>query len=190
VIGGVHLHHQVFGIFAMLVAGTALIATTPAGAPLDALSALFGAGAGLTFDEFALWLHVDDVYWAKDGRKSIDATFAILAITGAFASNVGLATGWLGAGSWPWEIVAIGANLLLSLVCLSKGKPIVAAVGVFTGINLFGAVRLAKPTSSWARRRYIGRPKRQARAERRFGERYERRWNRFRDLVAGATTPS
>ena len=38
------------------------------------LSALFGVGAALTLDEFALILHLDDVYWAKEGRGSIEAT--------------------------------------------------------------------------------------------------------------------
>ena len=34
----------------------------------------FGVGAGLTIDEFALWVYLDDVYWAEEGRSSIDAT--------------------------------------------------------------------------------------------------------------------
>jgi hypothetical protein len=36
-------------------------------------SASYGAGAALTLDEFALWLNLQDVYWAKQGRESIDA---------------------------------------------------------------------------------------------------------------------
>ena len=35
---------------------------------------VFGVGAGLTIDEFALWVYLDDVYWAEEGRSSIDAT--------------------------------------------------------------------------------------------------------------------
>jgi len=34
---------------------------------------LFGAGAALTLDEFALWLNLSDVYWAREGRASLDA---------------------------------------------------------------------------------------------------------------------
>lgn len=43
------------------------------------MAILFGIGAALTIDEFALWLYLDDVYWEKQGRISIDA-FIILAI--------------------------------------------------------------------------------------------------------------
>ncbi len=34
---------------------------------------LFGIGAALTIDEFALWVFLKDVYWLQDGRRSIDA---------------------------------------------------------------------------------------------------------------------
>ena len=37
------------------------------------MSFLYGAGAALTLDEFALWLNLEDVYWARQGRASIDA---------------------------------------------------------------------------------------------------------------------
>src|SRR5665809_120138 len=42
----------------------------------------FGIGAGLTFDEFALWLHLDDVYWAEEGRSSVDAVVAAAVFMG------------------------------------------------------------------------------------------------------------
>jgi hypothetical protein len=34
---------------------------------------VYGAGAALTLDEFALWLNLADDYWTKQGRESIDA---------------------------------------------------------------------------------------------------------------------
>ncbi len=37
------------------------------------MSLLYGAGAALTLDEFALWLNLRDVYWVREGRASIDA---------------------------------------------------------------------------------------------------------------------
>ena len=43
---------------------------------------LFGIGAGLTLDEFALWLELKDVYWEKDGRKSVDAMIIAAALAG------------------------------------------------------------------------------------------------------------
>ena len=72
--GDVHVHHVVFGMVAMFVAG--LLAFAPAGweSPWwEILGALFGIGAALVLDEFALILHLEDVYWSEQGRKSVDA---------------------------------------------------------------------------------------------------------------------
>ena len=71
---GVHLHHLVPGIVASLAAGTAIIGFRPGDDSMLFLSALFGAGAALILDEFALVLHLDDVYWTEEGRSSIEAT--------------------------------------------------------------------------------------------------------------------
>ena len=70
--GGFHLHHLVPGIIILLATGYVGIGVAPAtGRPW--LAALFGVGAALTLDEFAFWLNLKDVYWAKQGRDSIDA---------------------------------------------------------------------------------------------------------------------
>jgi hypothetical protein len=64
---------------------------------------------------------------------------------------------------------------------------VTGVIGIFIGVVAFvGAIRLAKPGSWWANHRYTSRPKRTLRAERRYGLRYQERWNRLRDLVAGA----
>ena len=75
-LGGNHIHHQVFGILIIIGTGIALISKTPRGAWLDLAAAIFGMGVGLTVDEFALWLHLEDVYWTDQGRKSVDAIFS------------------------------------------------------------------------------------------------------------------
>ncbi len=60
-------------------------------------------------------------------------------------------------------------------------------IGIVIGIvALVGAIRLAKPGSWWAAHRYVSRPRRAARATHRYDQRHEERWNRLRDLVAGA----
>ncbi len=46
------------------------------------MSVLYGVGAALTLDEFALWLNLEDVYWERQGRESIDAVI----LFGAFLS--------------------------------------------------------------------------------------------------------
>jgi hypothetical protein len=39
------------------------------------MALLYGVGAALTLDEFALWLNLRDVYWEREGRESIRAVF-------------------------------------------------------------------------------------------------------------------
>jgi hypothetical protein len=76
---------------------------------------------------------------------------------------------------------------MLSVICLLKGKVTTGVIGIVISVVAFvGAVRLAKPGSWWATHRYASRPQRAARAAHRYGPRYQRRWNRLRDLVAGA----
>lgn len=77
--GGRHIHHLVPGIILLLITGYLGAALDPTWR--EQLAILFGIGAALTLDEFALWLNLEDVYWAKQGRDSIDAVviFATLA---------------------------------------------------------------------------------------------------------------
>ncbi|MBM9474864.1 hypothetical protein JL107_00235 [Nakamurella flavida] len=183
-IGGVHIHHQVIGILLMLGSGIGLIAVQPAGTALNATALVFGVGVSLAFDEFALWLHLDDVYWTPAGRKSVDAIFVVLAITGVLISGVDVFPS-LG-DTWGPQLGMV-AVLLLSVVCLLKGKIATGMVGVVLfPVALVGALRLAKPDSWWSRRWYTGRARMTRRSRRRFDERYDARWNRLRDLVAGA----
>jgi hypothetical protein len=77
-VGGRHLHHMVFGLGGLLGIGylwLLLVGTDHVkGRPVSrATAAAFGVASALTLDEFALWLTLQDVYWAKQGRKSVDA---------------------------------------------------------------------------------------------------------------------
>jgi hypothetical protein len=90
---GLHIHHMVYGIFLLLITGyLALAFPEKQGKRLVALALLYGIGAALTLDEFALWLNLQDVYWAKQGRESVDIAigaagfFALLAIGAPFWS--------------------------------------------------------------------------------------------------------
>ena len=186
-IAGNHIHHQVFGILIIIGTGIILVSEMPKGAALDAAAAVFGVGVGLTVDEFALWLHLEDVYWTSAGRKSVDAIFCVLAVTGALIGGTSFLSGRVGTATWWSSVFALAAGLMLSVICLLKGKVITGVIGILIGVVAFvGAVRLAKPGSWWATHRYASRPQRAARAAHRYGPRYERRWNRLRDLVAGA----
>lgn len=98
--GGLHIHHLVPGIILLLISGyLGLGLGDRVSIPFMAL--LFGIGAALTLDEFALWLHLEDVYWAKQGRDSIDAVIIMATLLGLgvlghpFFTGVGRAVGRL-----------------------------------------------------------------------------------------------
>lgn len=81
--GAVHIHHLVPGIFLLLISGYLGISFWTKKKIRLIVAILFGIGAALTIDEFALWLYLQDVYWEKQGRDSVDAiiiTATILAI--------------------------------------------------------------------------------------------------------------
>jgi hypothetical protein len=72
--GGLHIHHAVPGIFLSLTAGYLALITEKKST--RKLSVMYGMGSALALDEFALWLELRDVYWAKEGRLSFDAVAA------------------------------------------------------------------------------------------------------------------
>ena len=188
-ISGNHVHHQVFGILIMIGTGIALVLAMPHGAALDAAAAVFGAGVGLTVDEFALWLHLEDVYWTEQGRKSVDAIFCVLVIIGALIGGADFVTGRIGTAAW-WSSVAILAvNLVLCVICLLKGKVVTGVIGIcIILVAIWGAARLARPGSWWANHHYATRPHLARRAASRYDHRNEEFWNRLRDFIAGAPT--
>ena len=186
--GGLHIHHLVFGIVAMMVAGT--LGFGAAGhSPWGEICALvFGIGMGLTIDEFALWVYLDDVYWAEEGRSSIDATVIAagamsLIVLGVNPFNLDSSEGA------PAVIVSALIVVLCVGICFLKGRRLHGILGLFFfPLALYGACRIGKPRSGWARRRYGERnPKKQAKSEARFhpGRRTDRIKEAFRDIVGG-----
>ncbi|HEY1688905.1 MAG TPA: hypothetical protein VGF95_08575 [Solirubrobacteraceae bacterium] len=92
--GGRHIHHLTFGIAGLLTVGYAWMLELG----IDerrwssrASAGAYGSSAALTLDEFALWLNLEDVYWAKQGRESIDA----IVIFGSLLSLSVLGKGFL-----------------------------------------------------------------------------------------------
>jgi hypothetical protein len=190
-IGGVHVHHQVWGILLILVSAVLEFAYQPDSPWLEVLGATFGVGAALTLDEFALWLHLDDVYWSEEGRKSIDAVVvaacvgAVLLLgTAPFGVDDTVSQEGLAAAA-----ITVAFNIGWAIACVLKGKLAFGLIGLFfSPVSIIGAIRLAKPDSPWARKRYRNRPKKMARAERRFGVERQQRLDRLRDLLGGAPT--
>src|SRR3954452_15859094 len=70
---GLHIHHLVWGIVTAMLTGFLGFALDPQSPWREGREALFGTGCALPLDEFVLWLHLEDVYWAKEGRSSVDA---------------------------------------------------------------------------------------------------------------------
>jgi hypothetical protein len=180
--GGLHVHHLVFGIVLMLICGFVL-ALRPGSPWSEVVAAGFGIGAGLTLDEYALWLHLEDVYWAEQGRRSVDAVVVAVLIGGLvlmgflpFATDAGV----------PTIVASVLAALALAAVAVAKGKLFMAVTSMlFPLVGLVAAVRLAKPGSPWARRRYPEGSRKLERARRRL-ERHQRRYRAFQDRIAGA----
>jgi MFS family permease len=88
---GRHIHHLVFGILILLFVGYGWLADIGTGEDNSSIllsrlmSILYGVGAALTLDEFALWLNLRDVYWSAEGRSSIDAIILFGAFLAASA---------------------------------------------------------------------------------------------------------
>ncbi|MGO9505020.1 MAG: hypothetical protein ACLPUO_26390 [Streptosporangiaceae bacterium] len=176
--GSVHVHHMVFGVVLMVIGGVGELA-----APLHSVAwrsapaALFGLGTALVLDEFALILHLRDVYWSNEGRLSIDAVFVAAGVTALLllgAAPVGVRSvtdyrglpGSLSAGVALTLLIAL--FFVLAVVTLLKGKIWTGLFGLFVPpLFVVGALRLARPGSPWARWRYRDRPRKRARADRR-----------------------
>jgi hypothetical protein len=184
--GGLHLHHLVWGIVLMMLCGFLEFATAPASPWNEVLAGGFGVGAGLTLDEFALWVYLRDVYWTNEGRSSLDAV--VVAATIGALIVLGVAPFDLPHdGS---SVSSLAASVLLSVVlaCLAilKGKPFLGLIGLFIPVFSFvGVCRLAAPDSPWARRFYPGDERKLERSRERYARvRSRRRW--LGNALAGA----
>jgi hypothetical protein len=108
--GGLHIHHLVWGIFLLLLVGYVWLIQEGTGQSRfpswfsRATAFAYGMGAALTLDEFALWLNLQDVYWAGKGRESVDAVVIFAA--------------FLSVGIWGFPFLA---GLVRELKRLRKG---------------------------------------------------------------------
>ncbi len=103
--GGRHIHHMTFGICGLIGVGWAWLNEIGiGGGPLASrtTAGVYGAGAALTLDEFALWLNLEDDYWSAEGRESIDAVVAFGSLLAIAASGHRLAG----------ELVRLGRRVL------------------------------------------------------------------------------
>ncbi|WP_344592872.1 hypothetical protein [Actinomadura vinacea] len=162
--GDLHIHHVVFGVVLMLVGGVMGFAV-----PEDyqgfvvTAAVIFGVGSALVLDEFALILHLSDVYWTEKGRASVDAVFVAIAVTGLLLLGVrpvgfeGLRPDQDGSPPLPGAVyvASLIVNLALAVITVFKGKIWTGLAGLFLPLLLvIGAIRVARPGSPWARWQY------------------------------------
>lgn len=111
--GGTHVHHLVWGILLLLIVGYVALVEFGTKGPVSNLitrlgAIAFGVGAALTLDEFALWLNLQDVYWERQGRLSVDAVaiFGALLLVAVFGRDL------LRALAWEVRLMVAGASFV------------------------------------------------------------------------------
>jgi hypothetical protein len=190
--GGVHMHHSTPGVVLLIVGGFTGVGSPPLSGWTYLAGLLVGIGASLVLDEFAMIFRLQDVYWSQEGQLSVN-------VVTLAAACVGLATvGVSPVDDLPANVAAVRyaavavllVNFVLVAVTALKGKYPTALLGLFIGpVAWVAAVRLARPTSPWARRHYS--PAKRARAQRRAAA-FDRRWAPIRshwdDFIGGTPT--
>jgi hypothetical protein len=81
-VSGRHIHHFVPGIVLAFGSGIAALTTRDEGVE-STLAIPFGAGMGLTMDEAALLLDLEDVYWTRQGLLSVQVSLGVTATLAA-----------------------------------------------------------------------------------------------------------
>ena len=174
-IGTKHIHHVVVGVLLVMTSGVTLVtlSTNGTGIEVTVAAIVFGIGAALVLDEYALILHLSDVYWEEDGRTSVDAVFAAVAVGGLLV--LGLHPLMFFISLWQdtthsfvlraGVVFAMALTLPLAVLVALKGKVWTGLIGMFFVPLLFiGAVRLSRPQAPWARYLYISRLDKMGRA--------------------------
>src|ERR1700734_4421687 len=159
---GTHIHHAVPGLILLMIGAFTAIASPGTLGWLCFAGLAVGVGTSLVLDEFALILHLQDVYWSGEGQLSVEAvslTAACLGLALAGFSPFGIKDA--DSIEISLRLTATGvlvADGVLALICVLKGKYRTALFGLFLPpVAVFGALRLARPASIWARHRYRGR---------------------------------
>ncbi|MEU2242327.1 hypothetical protein ABZ572_23300 [Streptomyces sp. NPDC018338] len=191
--GGLHIHHVVPGVVLTVIGGFGAVGSGRHGLGAALFAVVFGIGTGLVLDEFALILHLDDVYWSDQGRKSVEVVVLTAALVGLTLSGFSP----LGVDDMTADerqdratfLLTLAVNFLFVLIALVKGKFRMAVLGTLIPfVAIVGAVRLARPGSWWSRRFYGRRHKARARARTRT-YRHDKRWTKVRrraqDVIGG-----
>ena len=187
--GGLHIHHLVFGIVLMMLSGFLSFVLQPPSPWFEILAGVFGVGTGLTLDEFALWLYLDDVYWSEEGRSSVDAVVFAAIIGGAvIVGFVPLDAGAEARSSR--SSLSVAFELAICALVALKGKFSSAVIGMFIPpVAWVAAIRLARARIVVGEAALHRAAAKLVKAEARKA-RHDKRVKRFQDLIGGCTLPA
>ena len=174
-IGSKHIHHVVVGVVLVMVSGVTLVTLSVNGTEVEFTSAsiIFGIGAALVLDEYALILHLSDVYWEEDGRTSVDAVFAAVAVGGLLVLGLHPLMFFISLWQDTTHSVVLRAGVVfvmaltlpLAVLVVLKGKVWTGLIGMFfVPLLVIGAIRLSRPQAPWARYLYMRRLDKMSRA--------------------------
>jgi hypothetical protein len=174
-LGSKHIHHVVVGVVLVMISGITLVTLSVNGnePEFTATAIIFGIGAALVLDEYALILHLSDVYWEEDGRTSVDAVFAAIAVGGLLVLGLHPLMFFLSLWQDTTHSVVLRAGVVfgmaltlpLAVLVVLKGKVWTGLIGMFFVPLLFiGAIRLSRPQAPWARYVYMTRLNKMSRA--------------------------
>jgi hypothetical protein len=177
-VGGTHIHHSVPGIILLIIGAFTAVGGPGALGWLSFSAVAVGIGTSLVLDEFAMILHLQDVYWSGEGQLSVEAVSLVAACLGLVLVGFSpVRVNGVDSVEFSLRISATGVLVIdacLALICILKGKYRSGLFGLFLPpVGAIGAVRLARPNSVWARHRYRG--KRLERSVRRAAA-FDRRW--------------
>ena len=193
-VGGTHLHHSTPGIILLTVGAFPSVSIAHNPPWLEVVAVVIGVGAALVFDEFAMVLHLQDVYWTQEGQQSVQAVGLVAAVLGLAligTSPFGVdeqssLEHALRISATIWTLVTMAAVV----VCAMKGKFRLALVSIFVpGLAVVGAIRLARPTSRWAKRYYAkdaAKLTKSTSRESAFDALWHPQWRKLGDIGAGA----
>ncbi|MDT5355883.1 MAG: hypothetical protein QOJ56_4415 [Mycobacterium sp.] len=174
-VGSKHIHHVVVGVLMVMISGVTLVTLSVNGhePEFTAGAIVFGIGAALVLDEYALILHLSDVYWEDDGRTSVDAVFAAVAVGGLLVLGLHPLMFFLSLWQDTTHSVVLRAGVVFALVLtlplavlvVLKGKVWTGLIGMFfVPLLVIGAIRLSRPQAPWARYLYMRRLDKMGRA--------------------------
>jgi hypothetical protein len=176
--GGTHVHHSVPGIILLMIGAFTAVGGPETMGWLSFSAIAVGIGTSLVLDEFALILHLQDVYWSGEGQLSVEAVSLVAACLGlALVGFSPVRVANLDSAELSLRISATGVLVIdgcMALICVLKGKYRSGLFGLFLPpVGFIGAVRLARPNSIWARRFYRGKQLQHATSR---AAAFDRRW--------------